>query len=144
MDTKAIEEYLSSVFNKTVIDHAVRPRNMMVPTPPYLHDFHQTANNERIDFYIKLDGDKIIECTFTAEGRTSAFASASVVTEMVKGMKVSHALSFITAESIAEELGGLPEEEAFGAALAEEALKKVLIKSFDVVKHPWKALYSKG
>ena len=144
MSTKAIEEYLSSVFNKTVIDHAVRPRNMGVLNPPCLHDFHKTANDERIDFYIRLDGEIIIECTFTAEGRTSAFASASMVTEMVKGMKVSHALSFVNAESIAEELNGLPEEEAFGAALAEEALKKVLIKSFEVIKHPWKGLYLKG
>ena len=144
MSTKAIEEYLSSVFNKTVIEHAVRPKNMGVLYPPCIHAFHQTANNERIDFYIRLDGEIITECTFTAEGRTSAFASASMVTEMVKGMKVSHAMSFVTAQSIAEELNGLPEEEAFGAALAEEALRKVLIKSFEIVKHPWKGLYSKG
>ncbi len=72
--------------------------------------------------YIKIENNKIKNIRFETLGCAAAIAVSSMITEMVKGMKVKEALK-ITKKDIANELGGLPAIKMHCSNLAEEALQ---------------------
>ncbi|MDD5341272.1 MAG: iron-sulfur cluster assembly scaffold protein [Patescibacteria group bacterium] len=85
---------------------------------------------DMMKIYIKVEKDKdgddyIKDVKFQTLGCAAAIASTSMLTEMVKGIKLKDALK-ITREQIAEKLGGLPKEKIHCSILATEGLKKAI------------------
>jgi nitrogen fixation NifU-like protein len=84
------------------------------------------ACGDMITFYLKINGQDIIEkASFESYGCAANIATASIVTEMIKGMKLEEAWK-ITWQSVADEVGGLPSIKFHCGILAVGALKRAI------------------
>jgi nitrogen fixation NifU-like protein len=83
---------LRNLYQEIILEHSRKPKNSGV-----LEDASGKAqgNNplcgDRVTVFVKLDGDRIQDARFDARGCAISVASASIMTEMVKGMTVSDA-----------------------------------------------------
>ena len=116
------------MFSDAVLDHFRNPRNTgelanadatIEVTNPVCGDVLQVA--------ARRSTDRITEVRFLCRGCTTSIACASVLTELLRGHTLKESGS-ITAESIAEALGGLPAATFHGAQLAADAAKALLKK----------------
>jgi Fe-S cluster assembly scaffold IscU len=115
-------------YSDKVIDHYEHPRNVgsldkddedvgtgIVGAP---------ACGDVMKLQIRVEGDVITDARFKTYGCGSAIASSSLVTEWVRGMKISDAMQ-ITNGQIAEELS-LPPVKIHCSVLAEDAIKAAI------------------
>lgn len=86
---------------------------------------------DMITFYLKIDEHGVIEkASFESYGCAANIATSSVVTEMVKGMKLEDAWK-ISYKSVAESVGGLPSVKFHCGILAVGALKRAIRKYYE-------------
>lgn len=88
------------------------------------------ACGDMITFYLKIkDQDVIEKASFESYGCAANIATSSVVTEMIKGMKLEDAWK-ISWKSVAEAVGGLPSIKFHCGILAVGALKRAIRKYY--------------
>ena len=81
---------------------------------------------DMINIYLKINDQEVIErASFESYGCAANIATASILTEMVKGMKLVNAWK-ISWKDIAEEVGGLPSVKFHCSILAVGALKRAI------------------
>jgi nitrogen fixation NifU-like protein len=106
---------LADLYQEVILEHSRHPRNF---GPAEDANRSARGNNplcgDRVTIHLKLDGDVIEDVRFEARGCAISLASASMMTEMVKGKTEEevrdlferfHAL--VTGKTEAEEMGGL-------------------------------------
>jgi nitrogen fixation protein NifU and related proteins len=104
------------------LDHARSPRNVGL-----LEDANvviQAGDSECDDkqiFFIRIEDDTLQDIRFLIEGCDTTVATASAVTEMVKGQTLDTVLS-ISDRAIAAALDGLPEEKLHCAEMSALAM----------------------
>jgi nitrogen fixation NifU-like protein len=85
---------------------------------------------DMITFYLKINDLDIIEkASFESYGCAANIATSSIVTEMIKGMKLEDAWK-ISWKSVAEAVGGLPSVKFHCGILAIGALKRAIRKYY--------------
>jgi len=90
------------------------------------------ACGDMITFYMKLNAQDVIEkVTFESYGCAANIATASIVTEMIKGLPVESAWKDVTWKKVTEEVGGLPSVKFHCGILAVGAVKRAIRKYYE-------------
>jgi len=88
------------------------------------------ACGDMITFYLKINDQDVIEkASFESYGCAANIATSSIVTEMIKGMKLEDGWK-ISWKSVAEAVGGLPSIKFHCGILAVGALKRAIRKYY--------------
>ena len=123
-----------TLYNQTVMDHFMNPRNMGdVKDADGIGEVGAAACGDIMKISIKIKDGRIEDARFKTFGCGSAIASSSMATELIKGRTIAEAMNFSNQE-VVDALGGLPPVKIHCSVLAEEALKAALEDY--VKKHP--------
>jgi len=121
---KETKEY--TLYNDTVMDHFLNPRNMGdVQEADGVGEVGAAACGDIMKISLKIRDGKIEDAQFKTFGCGSAIASSSMATELIKGRTLEEAKNFSNQE-VVDALGGLPPVKIHCSVLAEEALKAAI------------------
>jgi nitrogen fixation NifU-like protein len=82
---------LKELYQEIILDHGKNPRNKGKCTG-YSHDAqaHNPLCGDKVHVYLKLDSEKkVVDLSFEGEGCAISLASASILTETLKGRNLS-------------------------------------------------------
>lgn len=119
------------VYTDKVKEHFTRPRNILEDEEKYKADGRGIVGNikcgDQMIMAIKVDKKKqvITDCKWKTYGCASAIASTSILSEMVKGMKLDDAYH-ISPKDIVKQLGSLPEHKIHCSVLGDKALRAAI------------------
>ncbi len=118
---------LKDLYQDIIVDHNRRPRNFrrMDDADRHAEGFNPLCG-DKLMLYLKLDGDVIGDASFQGSGCAISVASASLLTERLKGMKVADAEKLF-GDMIPLLTGQLPEtdsREKFHKLAALEGVKE--------------------
>jgi nitrogen fixation NifU-like protein len=83
---------LSDLYQEVILDHNRRPRNFRVlDNPTHQAEGYNPLCGDRLSLYLKVDGDVITEVGFQGSGCAISKASASLMTDSLKGRPVAEA-----------------------------------------------------
>ena len=121
----------SWLYSDIVKDHFMNPRNILRDDENFVADGVGITGNikcgDEMQFLIQVDKQKgvITDCRWRTYGCASAIASTSVLSEMVKGMKLEDAYR-ITPKDVVKNLGSLPEHKIHCSVLGDKALRAAI------------------
>jgi len=113
-------------YNDLVIEHFRNPRNVGV-----LEDCSVEATDgspacgDMLTMYLKIEDCVIVDVRFKSYGCASNIATASMLTEIIKGRSVEFAKN-VGWKDVVRELGGLPSIKTHCSVLAIDVLKKAI------------------
>jgi len=110
------------LYTELVMDHVMNPRNIgVIEDADSIIKVGDPKCGDSLLLFLKFRNDIISDAKFLIKGCPAAIATASMTTEMVKGMTLAKALALTDAQ-IAAVLGGLPEEKIHCSSLAVGAV----------------------
>lgn len=116
------------MFSEMVLEHFQRPRNAgELAGATATVEVSNPVCGDVLRLGVIVEGGVVREARFLCRGCTASIASASVLTEKMKGRAISELREMHAAE-IAAVLGGLPPASFHAAQLAEDAVKAILTK----------------
>lgn len=118
-------------YTKKTLDNFLKPKNIGKISKP---DGYAKVGNmicgDQLDFFLKVEKGKIKDVKFLSFGCASNIATASVLTEKVKGMTIEAAKKYPW-QKIVDDLGGLPHQKVHCSVMAVQGLKKA-IENYEV------------
>ena len=133
---------LSDLYQEVILDHNRRPRNFhAIADASHRAEGYNPLCGDRLTVYLKVDGDVITNVGFEGSGCAISKASASMMTDAVKGRSVAeaealfdrfHRMVTMPPEAAVEDLGKL-------TSLAGVREFPVRIKSASLAWHTLKA-----
>jgi nitrogen fixation NifU-like protein len=83
---------LSDLYQEVILDHNRRPRNFgALANATRIANGHNPLCGDRLKLYLRLDGDRIADIAFEGSGCAISKASASLMTDAVKGRPIADA-----------------------------------------------------
>lgn len=114
------------MYSKKTIEYFSNPRNMGELKNANAHaKGGNPACGDVVELFLKIDKDKIADIKFKAFGCGACVASASALTEIIKGKTITQALK-VTNQDVADFLGGLPPQKMICSNFSGDVLKKAL------------------
>jgi nitrogen fixation protein NifU and related proteins len=84
---------LSDLYQEVILDHNRRPRNYRsIPAPSHHAEGYNPLCGDRLKLFLQVDGDRITDVAFQGSGCAISKASASLMTDAVKGHTLVEAL----------------------------------------------------
>lgn len=120
-----------ALYTETVMDHFTHPRNVgEIPDADGIGEIGNAKCGDIMKMYLKIKDNVITDVKFETFGCSSAIASSSIATEMIKGKTIEEALA-VTNKQVVDALGGLPAHKLHCSVLAEEAIKAAVKNYYD-------------
>ena len=117
---------MSLNYTKKTVDHFLHPQNIgRIKDPDGYAQIGNMVCGDQLDFYLKVEKGKIKDVKFLSFGCASNIATASVMTEKVKGMSVDKAKKFDW-NKIVSDLGGLPQQKIHCSIMAVQGLQEAI------------------
>ncbi len=80
------------LYQDIILDHGRHPRNFRaLPHPSHFAHGHNPLCGDRVTVYVELDGERIKDVSFEGRGCAISTASASLMTEILKGKTLGEA-----------------------------------------------------
>ena len=118
-----------TLYNNTVMDHFINPRNMGdLKDADAIGEVGAAACGDIMKISLKIDEEtnKVIDARFKTFGCGSAIAASSMATELIKGRTIEDLEKNFDNDQIVDALGGLPPVKIHCSVLAQEALQAAL------------------
>jgi nitrogen fixation protein NifU and related proteins len=85
---------LTDLYQEVILDHNRRPRNFgALADATRVAKGHNPLCGDRVTLYVRLDGDRIADVAFEGAGCAISKASASLMTDAVKGRSIPEAMT---------------------------------------------------
>jgi nitrogen fixation NifU-like protein len=111
---------LDELYQEILLDHYRRPRNYgPLPEPDREVDGHNPLCGDRLRLRLRLEGDRVAEARFEGSGCAISTASASMMTEAVRGRPIAEVLELAARfRALVTGEGEAPEPESMGELVA--------------------------
>jgi len=84
---------LRELYQQVILDHNRNPRNYKaLEEADRKAEGHNPLCGDRVTIYLKMEGDRIVDATFQGQGCAISTASASMMTQTLKGKTLDEAL----------------------------------------------------
>jgi len=114
------------MYSPQLLDHFQNPRNAgELSNPDASAELENPACGDVLRLTLRMEGGRIAEICFLAQGCVAAVGCASAVTELVVGKSLAEARR-LQREEIVVAVGGLPVESSHASHLAIDALQALL------------------
>src|SRR5438874_2169090 len=85
---------LSDLYQEVILDHNRRPRNFgVLANATRIANGHNPLCGDRLKLYLRLDGERIADVSFEGSGCAISKASASLMTDAIKGQSIAAAVA---------------------------------------------------
>jgi nitrogen fixation protein NifU and related proteins len=122
---------LRELYNDMILGHAKSPRNYRALGEGSLHrDGHNPLCGDQVTVYVQLDGDVVKDVAFQGQGCAVSKASASIMTQILKGKTRAEAEELFTAfhDLLTGKLDADAEEERLGKLIAFKDVSKFPVR----------------
>jgi nitrogen fixation protein NifU and related proteins len=83
---------LRDLYQDIILDHGRHPRNFRaIEHPSHFAQGHNPLCGDKVTVYLKLEGDRVADVSFEGRGCAISTASASLMTEILKGKTLAEA-----------------------------------------------------
>jgi nitrogen fixation NifU-like protein len=127
---RQIIEREQTLYAAKVIEAVHNPTHFGTMTEPDAYGIVHGWCGDTMEIYLRLDGDRIAEATFTTDGCGPSIACGNTIAAIVHGMSLVEA-GKLRPEDLLEALGGLPEDSTHCAELAVSTLRAAIANSAD-------------
>src|SRR4051812_26449316 len=117
----------ATYYGTTVLEHFRRPRNQRtIERPSGAHEAHNPLCGDRVRLEVVVEGSRITDVAFTANACAICVASASLLTERVRGLSLRDAQSIPDADVSGALDAEIPPARVECALLPAQALRAVI------------------
>jgi len=135
-----IRQEMREVYSETVVDHALRPRNLREMEDADGFGRVTGPCGDTMEMWLRVRSNMVVTASFATDGCGATVACGSLLTELVRGKTIPQVMG-ISQQDVLDALGGLPEGNTHCALLAVSTLREA-IKDYLVFKRePWKRAY---
>ena len=112
---------LSTLYQEVILDHSKRPRNFRpLENSDHRAEGYNPLCGGKVTIYVRLEDDRIADISFQGSGCAISTASASILTETLKGKTRAEAEALF--ETFHNLVTGRPEKAAGAPALGKLAV----------------------
>src|SRR5262249_25267937 len=76
---------IADLYQELIIDHSSKPRNFRAMDDGQSAEGFNPLCGDRVTVFVRMDGDVVVDASFQGEGCAISKASASLMTESIKG-----------------------------------------------------------
>lgn len=135
---------LRELYQSTILDHNKKPRNFRVPEHANRRaEGYNPLCGDKVTVYVEVEDGKVEDVGFQGSGCAISTASASLMTQAVKGKSVEEALALFERmhELVAGESKGETDEEALGKLAVFAGVREFPVR-VKCATLPWHTLRS--